>query len=107
MSGYQFTKPLTFRLLDKGEAPARFTVSLYFVEPEDLAEGARVFSVAIQNEIVLSDLDVMKEAGGVRKPLVREFGGIEVRGQLSIALKPSATTPRKMPVLSALRAIRE
>ena len=106
-SGYQFTKPLAFRLLDKGEGPARFTVRLYFVEPEDLAEGDRVFSVAIQNKTVVSDLDVAKEADGVRKPLVREFGGIEVRSQLSIALKPTEKTPEKMPVLSAVRAIRE
>jgi len=106
-SGYQFTKPLTFRLLDRREAPARFTVELHFVEPEDLAEGDRVFSVAIQNKTVLPDFDVAKEAGGARRALVREFGGIEVRDRLSIALKPSAATAKRMPVLSAVRAIRE
>jgi|GEM_PF-368023 len=106
-SGYQFTKPLTFRLVDKGGQPARFTVRLFFAEPEDIKAGARVFSVLLQNKPALNDFDVMRESGGVRKAIVKEFAGIKVQDHLVITLKPAATARIKLPVLSAVQAVRE
>jgi hypothetical protein len=106
-SGYQFTKPLAFRLVDEGGQPARFTVRLFFAEPEDIEAGARVFSVLLQNKPVLNDFDVVREAGGVRKAIVKEFAGIKVQDRLVIALKPAPTSRIKLPVLSAVKAVRE
>ena len=69
MTGYEF----------KVE-PGTYTVRLHFAETYDgiVAAGERLFSVSINGEVKLKDLDVFSEAGGLNKPLIREFKGIEV-----------------------------
>ncbi len=106
-SGYSHTKPLQFTLLDPGQEPAVYTVRLYFAEPEDLTPGQRVFQVTLQGETVLTEFDVAREAGGVRKALVREFPGVEVRGDLVVALQPAADCQVAAPILSGIAAARE
>jgi hypothetical protein len=43
----------------------------------------------------------------VRKAIVKEFAGIKVQDHLVITLKPAATARIKLPVLSAVQAVRE
>ncbi|MBL8794300.1 MAG: PQQ-binding-like beta-propeller repeat protein [Planctomycetia bacterium] len=71
-------------------AKRRYDVRLYFVEPQSLKPGARVFSVSLEGKPVLNDLDVLKEAGGPFKPAMREFKDVEVEGPLDIRLAPTA-----------------
>ena len=68
MSAYRFVVP-------KGD----YKVRLHFAETyEKITEaGQRVFSVSINGQPVLKDLDVFKEAGGYAKPLVKEFKKIK------------------------------
>ena len=49
-----------------------YTVYLYFAEPENKQPGERVFDVSLQGKTVLEDLDIVKEAGGQWKSLVKE-----------------------------------
>jgi len=69
MSAYKFIVP-----------NSRYTVRLHFAETYEgiTGEGQRVFSVTINDNVVLKDLDVYKEAGGSKKPVVKEFKGVTV-----------------------------
>ena len=74
----------------------RYAVRLHFIETyeEHSMPGQRIFSVAIQGKEVLTDLDILKEAGGFAKPVVREFGDIEVTdGKLMIEFTPKIQNP--------------
>ncbi|MEA2053198.1 MAG: PQQ-binding-like beta-propeller repeat protein [Euryarchaeota archaeon] len=68
-----------------------YTVRLYFAEPDDVAVGERVFDVAIQGVPVLTNFDVVQEAGKPRKTVVKEFNGLlaDGDGQLVIAFDAS------------------
>jgi len=105
-SGYAADKPLAFRLLADGSAPAAYTVRLHFAEPDDLAAGQRVFSVQIQGKTLLTDLDIVKAAGAPRRALVKEFKGIEAKDLLRLQLLPSAGSPHG-PILCGFQAVRE
>jgi hypothetical protein len=65
-----------------------FTVKLYFAEPEDIEAGQRVFDVVLQGKLVLSDLDVAKEAGGPNRLVDKTFPGILASNDLTIQLSP-------------------
>jgi len=106
-SGYAHTKPLVFRLLEEGSSPATYTVRLYFAEPENVRSGQRVFSVVLQGQTALKDLDVVKATGRPRQVLVREVRGVRVERDLRIELVPSATAAVKAPILCGFQAVRE
>jgi outer membrane protein assembly factor BamB len=50
-----------------------FRVKLYFLEPDKIAAGQRVFDVKIQGKTMLANLDILQAAGGSRRGVVREF----------------------------------
>jgi len=106
-SGYAHTKPLIFRLQEEGASPAKYSVRLYFAEPEDLAPGQRVFSVVLQGRTVIEELDVVRLAGGARRALVRHVRGVKVERDLRIELVPSAAAAVKTPILCGFQAFRE
>ena len=110
--GYANTKPLSFTLIGPSQQPATYTVRLYFAEPDDLAPGQRVFSVFLQAEKVLADFDVVVEAGGAARALVKEFkgvrvGGNRVGGNLVVELKPADCSKVKVPILCGIEAVRD
>jgi hypothetical protein len=85
MSAYKFTVP-----------NKTYTVRLHFAETFDgiTGDGQRVFSVSINDKVVLPDFDVWKAAGGYQKPLVKEFKGVTVtNGQLVIGFKENVQNP--------------
>lgn len=55
---------------------------------------------------MLAEFDVVKEAGGPRRALVKELKAIEVNGLLRIQLRPSGHSAHG-PVLCGLQAVRE
>jgi hypothetical protein len=76
MTAYQFTVP-----------NGTYLVRLHFAETyEKLTKpGERVFTVKINGQVVLKDFDVLKEAGGFGKPLVKDAPGVAVTdGKLKI-----------------------
>lgn len=64
--------------------PAPYTVRLHFAEPEELAAGQRVFSVALQGKTVLSNFDVVAAAGAPQRGVVKEFKGVVIAKDLQL-----------------------
>jgi endoglucanase len=85
MDGYQFS-------VENGT----YTVRLHFAETYEAhtKAGMRLFSVKINGEMKLKDLDVFKEAGGFAKPLVMKCEGIVVTdGKLKIEFVANVQNP--------------
>ena len=85
MSGYRFDLP-----------NGKYTVRLLFAETWKgvTGPGMRVFGVTIQGKPVLTDFDVLKEAGAQFKPVRKEFKGVAVTdGKLMIEFQPKTQSP--------------
>ena len=87
--------------------PRLYTVRLHFAEPEDVGPGHSVFDVALGDEQVLKDFDVVRAAGGPRRAVVREFKGVEAAGKLAITLTPSRPDQPHAALLCGLEVIAE
>jgi hypothetical protein len=87
--------------------PRRYTVRLYFLEPDGLGAGRRRFHVALQGQRVLEDLDVSGEAGGPARGLVKEFGNILVGSALTVTLTPDETAAVPESVLCGVEVVAE
>ena len=74
-------------------ADRSYVVRLCFAEPEELEPGVRVFSVRLQGEEVLTDLDVVRAAGGPNRSVERHFTASTVAGALQIDFVPSTQKP--------------
>jgi len=105
-SGAKNINEITIKL-GKMDAPRKYTVRLYFAEPDQIEAGARVFNVSIGDTEMLKNFDIAKEAGGVGRTVIREFKGIEANGQMTIRLTPSAQARIQAPVLCGLELIAE
>jgi len=86
--------------------PANYTVRLYFMEPDRVEPGQRVFDVFLQGHPVLKSFDVLKAAGRVNSGVVREFRNIQLNPSLEVRLKKS---PPSLfgPILSGVEIIME
>jgi hypothetical protein len=91
-SGVKGITSLTL-MLDKDAKTAQpYLVRLHFVEPDGLKPGERVFDVQIQGQEALKDFDIVKEAGGGDRALVREFTADAAR-DLKIKFVPRRAAP--------------
>jgi hypothetical protein len=84
------------------EEKRRYNVRLHFAEPEQLRPGQRMFTVLLEGQPVLKELDIVKAAGGPHKPLVRELHNLEVQGALDITF----TASKGEPLLCGVEIIR-
>ncbi|MEJ2704195.1 MAG: malectin domain-containing carbohydrate-binding protein, partial [Sedimentisphaerales bacterium] len=87
------------------EQPRSYTVRLYFAETQGAEAGQRVFSVSLQDQHVLDDFDIVRQAGGPNQLVVKEFKGIEIKDDLKIDLTPAATEPQ--PLLCGIEIMAE
>lgn len=71
------------------QSTRRYDVRLHFAEPDPLSPGQRVFTLSLEGKTVLKDLDVVKTAGGPRKPLTRKLKNVEVQGALDLSFTAS------------------
>jgi len=85
-------------------SPRAFTVRLVFAEPEEIGAGQRVFDVQLQGKTVLSAFDILKQAGGSHRGIVREFRGVPVGEALEIGFVPSTARP---PLICGVELIAE
>jgi hypothetical protein len=88
-------------------APGRYRLSLAFVEtffgPANgipVGAGARAFDVFCNGEALVRELDVLQEAGGENRALVRTFDGLEPNAQGKLIL--DFVPVRNLAMLSAL-----
>jgi hypothetical protein len=85
-------------------SPRTFTVGLYFADPEPLAPGQRVFSVKIQGHEILKDLDIVREAGGADRGIVRRVSGIRAGDNLQLEFVPATARP---PLICGVKLVEE
>ncbi len=88
----------------KKKSDSRSTVRLYFSEPDQVAVGQRVFDITLQGQTVLEDFDVLQEAGGQYRCIVREFPNIVVEDELVITMK-STPGAELGPLLSGVEML--
>jgi len=86
--------------------PAPYTVRLHFADPEAMAVGERVFSVALQGQPVLENFDVVAVAGAPHRGVVREFKGVIIGKDLKISFT-RAPGAKAGPVLSGVELLAE
>jgi len=102
-SGVEGVSEVTLTLA-KDPKPRRYTVRLQFAEPrQDAGPGDRVFDVSLQGREVLAGLDIVREAGGVNRAIVKQFSAVEVRGTLTISLAAKSGSP----ILSGIEVVAE
>jgi outer membrane protein assembly factor BamB len=104
-SGARNLRQLTVRLAEEGMPERSCTVRLFFLEPDGRGTGERLFSVRLQNETALKSLDVSEEAGGPGRVLVKEFTGVRVGRELTVALTPLPGSPIQAPVLCGIEIV--
>jgi len=92
-SGAKGLKELTLSLDREAKEPLLYTVRLHFVEPDGMKPGERVFDVSLQGQVVLKDFDIVKEAGGSDRGLVREFREVKAKREIKVAFTPRASVP--------------
>jgi hypothetical protein len=72
----------------------RYTLRLHFAEPwfnpSDRGIGSRIFDVYCNGTTLLKDFDILKEAGGGKRAIVRVFHGIPAspQGKLDLTFVP-------------------
>jgi len=93
--------------MGKEAGKKKYTVRLFFVEPDDCKPGQRRFHIELQGQEVLRDLDIAKEAGGGYRTLIKEFTGVEVAGDLRLRLVPAAGAQVRVPILCGLEIVAE
>lgn len=103
-SGLRGLRRLSVGLGATGQ-PRAYTVRLYFLEPDEVKAGQRVFDVLVQGKAVLTGLDVAREAGGPRRGLVKAVAGVRADGELVVELAPAAGS--KPGVLSGVEVVAE
>ncbi|QDU06703.1 PQQ-binding-like beta-propeller repeat protein [Gimesia aquarii] len=86
-SGAEGASSLKITLSSTPTKEKTYTVRLYFLEPDEKQPGKRVFDVSLQGKPVLRELDVVKEANGANRAIVREFKGVLASTSLGIELK--------------------
>jgi outer membrane protein assembly factor BamB len=96
-------------LLGEGDAPASYTVRLYFADTENTQPGRRIFTVKLQGRPVLTDYDIVRAAGGPNVARVEEFKGVKVEQNLSIEIMPKKKAPasQETPLINGIEVIRE
>ena len=87
-SGVEGLRRVRVTVEDGAKKALPCTVRLYFAEPGAAEKGGRVFDVALQGKPVLTGFDVVGEAGGAMRGVVKEFKGVGIKDTLEIALEP-------------------
>jgi hypothetical protein len=83
-SGIKGIKSIKIDLVQQGKCD----INLYFSEQEVNRVRGRIFSLEIEGKVVLDHLDVLKEAGGKNKILIKSFRNIKVDGSLDLLFHP-------------------
>lgn len=85
--------------------PRHYTVCLHFMEPDDKKPGQRVFDVALGDQTVLKDFDIVAQAKSPNVGLVKKFSGIPASDSITIALTP--TDPNTETVICGVEILAE
>jgi hypothetical protein len=106
-SGVRNVRSITLTLARGQTSPRKYTVRLHFAEVDRVQPGQRVFDVALQDRQVLEGFDVVREASGPNRAVVKQFNGIEVTDKLKVSLAPSGGEQCLPPVLCGIELVAE
>lgn len=106
-SGTCGLQAVTLTLAKDEQQTRKYTVRLHFAEVEGLEPGRRVFNVSLQGKQVLKDFDIVKQAGGRNRAVVKEFTGVEVAGKLKVSLVARGKQGSPPPVLCGIEVLAE
>jgi len=87
-----------------------YKLRLHFAEILGAVPGQRVFDVKAGGKVVLKDIDVVADAGGPNRALIREVGGIKAAGgrlTVEFAAKEKTVSKDNCPILSGIELIQE
>ena len=98
-SGISAAMKMDITLSEKRMENVYYTIRLHFAELESKKVGERVFNVILQDQKVLYDFDITKEAGGPGTSIIKEFQHIKVQDLLSIQCIPFNLSSGSLPVL--------
>ncbi len=94
-----------------GQMPAHYTVRLGFCAPIGDMPGSRVFDVYLQDQLVVTQLDVLATAGGPNKPLFKEIKNVPVQNSLRVRMAPHDPAhlehPERSTLISYIEVLRE
>ena len=108
--GGQGLKRCTIPLLGQKDKPSKYTVRLYFAELENQQAGQRVFIIKLQGQMVLNDFDIVKEAAGPGRAIVKQFDNVQVTCDLNVELVPKnekLSSMNQSPILCAVEVMQE
>ncbi len=108
-SGVRGLKRCVVPLVGPSDGAARYTVRLALADLEQETSGVRVFDIKLQDKVVAEKFDVVKEAGGQNKAIIKEFKGIDVNDKLTIEFVHKAPKPTReqLPILQGIEVQRE
>ena len=89
---------------ENGDRP--YTVGLYFAELENMRASQRVFSVRLQDQDVLRDFDIVKDAGAPNRCVVKQFEQVSIRDVLKVGFARAAGSDGG-PLLCGIEIIAE
>ncbi|HEX3149183.1 MAG TPA: PQQ-binding-like beta-propeller repeat protein [Gemmataceae bacterium] len=92
-SGVRGVESVAVTLLPTEMEARHYTVRLHFAEPDDLNIGDRIFSVTVQGRRGLDNFDIVKEAGGAHKSIVKEFRNVRVTDELRLSFHAIGKRP--------------
>jgi len=102
-SGCKGAKSITINSLRNGA----YTVRLHFAEPDEIGPEQRVLDIALQGREVLKDFDIVREAGGPHRAVVKEYTGVKVKKELTLTLDPSQSTELRDTVICGIEVVDE
>ena len=93
MQGHETVGKIHYHLVVGGKQEGGI---FFFVEPDSVEPGDRVFDIVIQDEKVLSDFDIRGVAGESNQACVQTVTGVRADGQLTIKLIPVTGKPPRL-----------
>jgi hypothetical protein len=81
-----------------------YTIRLVFAEMDKIKAGQRVFDVELQGTTWLEKLDIVSEAGGLNREIIKTIDDVSLGQELRLKLKTRGELP---PILSGLQVLRK
>ncbi|NOZ23328.1 MAG: PQQ-binding-like beta-propeller repeat protein [Planctomycetes bacterium] len=108
-SGFLGLSRCVVPLLSEEDGDTLYTVRLFFAELDNAKPGQRVFDIKLQDKVVCKDFDIVKEAGGANRAVVKEFKGIRATKDLKLEFLSKVKQPEKsqLPLLQAIEIEKE